>query len=389
MPLLVAGQVRYFDPDIDVPPLVFNRDSCTQSFPAGGGVSYSCSYSTMGRVAVIGRAGHVSGTEMTNTWNQYFTMSGNDARYLTYTFGPNCKLEKVTCGPAYYAECGITSTYRSCTQRFCLRAAQSYLGACTIKVELNPDAACTNTNNGMLWNHQSNTITLERDFNFMLPDGQVLPRGMGQNSLGGNTLAAIGPAAAHLSWRSQKAVMKLLKFEAVITVCLALAGRAAAASAWGVITSVDYPELSTTAALLKELGWAGPLSGPFTGTLLLPNNDAWDDYIRSTDYLPTLDASGGKAEAGFFAALMRYHTLLRAVADPYVGGTWSTKHMKEPGFIRHKISFENDSIGVFAVDEQEGTANIANTRSQKVDGGGYIHVIAAVLEPDDLFKSSP
>lgn len=66
MPLLVAGQVRYFDPDIDVPPLVFNRDSCTQSFPAGGGVSYSCSYSTMGRVAVIGRAGHVSGTEMTN-----------------------------------------------------------------------------------------------------------------------------------------------------------------------------------------------------------------------------------------------------------------------------------------------------------------------------------
>ncbi|WIA14242.1 hypothetical protein OEZ85_002778 [Tetradesmus obliquus] len=200
-------------------------------------------------------------------------------------------------------------------------------------------------------------------------------------------LAAIRPAAAHLSWRFQKAVMKLLKFEAVITVCLALAGRAAAASAWGVITSVDYPELSTTAALLTELGWAGPLSGRFTGTLLLPNNDAWDDYIRSTDYLPTLDASGGKAEAGFFAALMRYHTLQRAVADPYVGGTWSTKHMKEPGFIRHKISFENDSIGAFAVDEQEGTANIAITRSQKVDGGGYIHVIAAVLEPDDLFKS--
>lgn len=37
---------------------------------------------------------------------------------------------------------------------------------------------------------QSNTITLERDFNFMLPDGQVLPRGMGQNSLGGNTYVA-------------------------------------------------------------------------------------------------------------------------------------------------------------------------------------------------------
>lgn len=102
---------------------------------------------------------HLNYTNCTlQTWNQYFTMSGNDARYLTYTFGPNCKLEKVTCGPAYYAECGITSTYRSCTQRFCLRAAQSYLGACTIKVELNPDAACTNTNNGMLWNHQVRAV---------------------------------------------------------------------------------------------------------------------------------------------------------------------------------------------------------------------------------------
>jgi hypothetical protein len=66
MPLLVAGQERYFDPNIDVPTLRFARDSCEQYFPVSGGVGYRCSYSSMGRVAVIGRVGHVSGTEMTN-----------------------------------------------------------------------------------------------------------------------------------------------------------------------------------------------------------------------------------------------------------------------------------------------------------------------------------
>jgi hypothetical protein len=91
-------------------------------------------------------------------WNHQFIMSGNDARYLTYDFGPNCKLEQVTCGSAYYAECGIPSTYNrstSCTQqRICLRAVQSYLGACTVKVDLSPDAACTSTTLASTWNYQ-------------------------------------------------------------------------------------------------------------------------------------------------------------------------------------------------------------------------------------------
>jgi hypothetical protein len=90
-------------------------------------------------------------------WNQHFVMSGRDARYLRYNFGPYCKLEQVACGAPYYAECGIESTYNrstSCNQRMCLRAVQSYLGACRITVELNPDASCTSTSTGMLWNHQ-------------------------------------------------------------------------------------------------------------------------------------------------------------------------------------------------------------------------------------------
>jgi hypothetical protein len=69
MPLLVAGQVRYVDPQIDVPQVRFPRDTCEPYFPApseGGGIGYRCSFFTMGRVAVIGKAGHLSGTELTN-----------------------------------------------------------------------------------------------------------------------------------------------------------------------------------------------------------------------------------------------------------------------------------------------------------------------------------
>jgi hypothetical protein len=83
-------------------------------------------------------------------------MSGNDATYLTYDFGPNCKLEQNPCNSAYYAECGIDRLYTrasSCTQRICLRSVQSYLGACTVKVELHPDMACSNTT-GYFWNYQ-------------------------------------------------------------------------------------------------------------------------------------------------------------------------------------------------------------------------------------------
>jgi hypothetical protein len=52
-----------------------------------------------------------------------------------------------------------------------------------------------------------------------------------------------------------------------------------------------------------------------TVLLLLPSCwsllQAWSNYISDTDYLPTLDAFGGKAETSFFAALIRYHWLLR------------------------------------------------------------------------------
>jgi hypothetical protein len=68
MPLLVVGQVRYFDPVIDVPSIRFPLDDCVPYYPPpseGGGIGYNCSYSTMGRVAVIGRAGHLSGTQLT------------------------------------------------------------------------------------------------------------------------------------------------------------------------------------------------------------------------------------------------------------------------------------------------------------------------------------
>jgi hypothetical protein len=37
---------------------------------------------------------------------------------------------------------------------------------------------------------QSSTLTLERDFQFQLPAGQVLPRGMGQNQINANTYLA-------------------------------------------------------------------------------------------------------------------------------------------------------------------------------------------------------
>jgi hypothetical protein len=68
MPLLVAGEAEYFDPELDVPSLKFSFDKCDQYFPPpseGGGIGYTCSYGTMGRVAVIGRAGHLSGTDLT------------------------------------------------------------------------------------------------------------------------------------------------------------------------------------------------------------------------------------------------------------------------------------------------------------------------------------
>jgi hypothetical protein len=34
---------------------------------------------------------------------------------------------------------------------------------------------------------QSSTLTLERDFRFQLPAGEVLPRGMSQNQINSNT----------------------------------------------------------------------------------------------------------------------------------------------------------------------------------------------------------
>jgi hypothetical protein len=90
-------------------------------------------------------------------------MSGNDARNLIYNFGPLCKLEQVACGTPYYAECGIPSTYsRSCIQRICLRAVQAYQGACTVKVELSPDAACTNTTLASTWNYQVKSVTTDQ-----------------------------------------------------------------------------------------------------------------------------------------------------------------------------------------------------------------------------------
>uniref|UniRef100_A0A383VLT6 FAS1 domain-containing protein n=1 Tax=Tetradesmus obliquus TaxID=3088 RepID=A0A383VLT6_TETOB len=166
---------------------------------------------------------------------------------------------------------------------------------------------------------------------------------------------------------------------------------AAATTAWDFITM--EPDLRRSADLLIDVGLDAMLRRPFKGTLLLPTNAAWKLYVDQVNYIPTPDPLGGRSDTLFWRSLMKYHMLPRAVSTqtlPAAGITVGTNHLREPSgslIRRHMLKMTLGATAVFVTPEQRPWVVKIVSRDNAVLGGGLIHVVDAVLRPDDLYAS--
>ncbi|WIA15851.1 hypothetical protein OEZ85_012605 [Tetradesmus obliquus] len=179
-------------------------------------------------------------------------------------------------------------------------------------------------------------------------------------------------------------------------------------TAWAYISST--PSLSAVAGLIKAIGLDAALMGPFTGTLVLPTNEAVGSYVSQikgnvTAYPDIFNS--------FLTKLLNYHFILRSapawqlstvylstrylnswttfphtvtfVVDPSVSKRapgdwqWSRKNMKNRPMPR---VFEVTHI----IDEQGNEVTFAS-KDNFVAGGGVIHSVNAVLGASDIYPS--
>eukprot|EP00775_Hariotina_reticulata_P008613 gene8613-8794_t len=186
-------------------------------------------------------------------------------------------------------------------------------------------------------------------------------------------------------------------------------------SAWDYISST--PELSFLTSLLKGTVYQAVLEGPFNGTLLALNNEAFDTYYMSLppQLLMVLDSDRTRTGPAwkqvnqyFWPPLLSYHVLPEAVyAKDFKAGKWySTMHSHTNGE-PHKVYFGAKNVPVVygrtvskyaPVCSECGTTNfywmseqnkvVTMSKADKwVIGGGVVHTVAQMLEANDMFPS--
>ncbi|KAF8065500.1 hypothetical protein HT031_003101 [Scenedesmus sp. PABB004] len=111
----------------------------------------------------------------------------------------------------------------------------------------------------------------------------------------------------------------------------------------------NNPNMTIATEIMKLIG-EDVFKGPFTGTLLLPDDTAFAAYLAR--WKVPIIANNTRAEefyTNFFIRLLQYHTLLaRVYACRLTGGggngNWSTVHMNLNGF-PHKVAFATNAPG--------------------------------------------
>ncbi|WIA36027.1 hypothetical protein OEZ86_007388 [Tetradesmus obliquus] len=193
--------------------------------------------------------------------------------------------------------------------------------------------------------------------------------------------------------------------------------------AWAWIS--QQPQLSSIAGILTLIGADKQLSGPFTGTLLLPTNEAVAEYasrLQAPLQIADTDALQPFWKL-FFSSLIDYHVLLaRVYAKQWEASRQhSTRYFSSNG-LPHSVTFLANSSctpvlpsraagsanpkaagsrrgkagkaapptepcrSVAVQDEQGNNVTFAEARTA-VQGGGVIHTVNAVLQPNDIFPS--
>ncbi|WIA23216.1 hypothetical protein OEZ86_010104 [Tetradesmus obliquus] len=230
-----------------------------------------------------------------------------------------------------------------------------------------------------------------------------------------------------------------------LVACLALLGcasaddataanyRPRAPSAWSIISA--NPSLSQLAGIIQRLGLQDSLNRPFSGTLLLPTNDAIDNYMAQVELLHQIDGrfSDPDTERRFWTALLEYHQL------PWATGTrqssasvtlitkhldqgaasqagWSQASIKHFGHNKpgtsgpspfHKLTFMcggarraaaatpdagpqtywTQRCEVTGIRDEQGNVVTFATKNTAVMGRGVLHTVNEVLQPNDVYPS--
>ncbi|WIA38984.1 hypothetical protein OEZ86_005136 [Tetradesmus obliquus] len=199
-------------------------------------------------------------------------------------------------------------------------------------------------------------------------------------------------------------------------------------TAWSLITS--NPALSQVAGIMQRLGLQPALSGPFSGTLLLPTNQAVEDYMAEVELLHQENGTFATPaiERRMWAPLLNYHQLPRAVSTRQKGMavTLDTKHVDQDAALLarsnhlpatrtfnkpsgngpfHKLRFLCSGAAraaavtpdadpqtfkrceVTSIRDEQNTTTRFVSKNTAVLGGGLIHTVNAVLQPNDVYPS--
>uniref|UniRef100_A0A383VCG1 FAS1 domain-containing protein n=1 Tax=Tetradesmus obliquus TaxID=3088 RepID=A0A383VCG1_TETOB len=162
----------------------------------------------------------------------------------------------------------------------------------------------------------------------------------------------------------------------MLVACLALLGaradEAAAANyrppraptEWSVISTNH--SLSQLAGIMQRLGLQATLSRPFSGTLLLPTNDAIDEYMAQVELL---------------------HQRNGIFADPATEQRmWSNLLAGVPSAAR-RYKHAPEGHGRHTQHRAPGRSVPFASKNTAVLGGGLIHTVNSVLQPNDVYPS--
>ncbi|KAF6251149.1 hypothetical protein COO60DRAFT_1562613, partial [Scenedesmus sp. NREL 46B-D3] len=159
-------------------------------------------------------------------------------------------------------------------------------------------------------------------------------------------------------------------------------GGGSTTSAYAFISS--QPELSAAKLLIDETGLRPVLEAPYANTLFVPTNAALEAYAARITANVTWGTDIGHGFLKlFFTKVLQYHTITGSYsATALAPGNYGTLYVSNNG-MPHRVT---KSSGNSLVDEQGNTIGISGP-SQAVLGGGYVHVVSAVLEANDIFPS--
>lgn len=168
------------------------------------------------------------------------------------------------------------------------------------------------------------------------------------------------------------------------------------------------PNFTIATALVEQLGLVGVLNGSFTGTILLPTDAAFTAYL-STMAINPLEPQYIAYLPAFLGPLLEYHVLLRrlfswqlrpmAYSTVYMSinaiphkvtavynGTCPMSARKSGGKDGDKGYWKGCTRSYYLRDEQGFNVTFAGVDAM-IFGGGVVHAINSVLQPNDIYPS--